>query len=262
MSIRPQIVPLALLIFVIGISSAAAGGERQPFKITSTLDGNRVLPLRLHWLAYPKLPAAKISRVDFLIDGKVCWTERNAPYGYGGGESRHSGFLITTWLKVGRHTFTARAVDSAGRTATNVVIARVLPAPKPPAALAGAGSRTVTPDDIKKSGPGPPPPPGRWKLIFDRVGAWHIDPDNGGVVNQYTARSSVIDVFAPITMAPKGVGVSKFGAHGFGCCDCNEAGPFGSYEWSVSGDELTLKAKKEGCRNRRAVWEGIWTRGR
>jgi hypothetical protein len=61
-------------------------------------------------------------------------------------------------------------------------------------------------------------------------------------------------------MAPKGVGVSEFGAHGFGRCDCNETGPFGSYEWSASGDELTLKAKKEGCPNRRAILEGIWTR--
>jgi hypothetical protein len=259
MLIRLGTVLLAGLAFAIGISSAAAGGERQQFKITSTLDGKRVLPLRMHWLANPKLPASKISRVEFLIDGKVRWTEENAPYTYGGDDSRHFGFLITTWLKAGRHTFTARAVDSTGRTATNTVIARVLPAPKPPAALAGAWSRIVTPTDLQKAGPGGPPS-GRWKLIFDRVGAWHIDPDNGGVVNQYTARPGVIDVFAPISMAPKGVGVSKFGAHGFGCCDCNEAGPFGAYSWSVSGDELTLRAKKEGCPNRRAIWEGIWTR--
>jgi hypothetical protein len=63
-----------------------AEGERQPFKITSTLDGKCVVPLQMHRLAYPNLPASKISRVDFLIDGKVRWTERNAPYGYGGGE--------------------------------------------------------------------------------------------------------------------------------------------------------------------------------
>jgi hypothetical protein len=49
-------------------------------------------------------------------------------------------------------------------------------------------------------------------------------------------------------MAPQGIG--KFGAHGFGCCDCNEAGPFGSYSWSVAGDELTLRAK-ERCPSRR-----------
>jgi hypothetical protein len=258
MSIRSPIVLLALLTFVIAISSAAAGGERQLFKVTSTLDGKRVLPLRMHWLAYPKLPASKISRVEFLVDGKVRWVEHNAPYNYGSEASDgHLGFLITTWLKAGRHTFTARAVDKSGRAATDTVTARVLSAPAPPATLAGRWTRTVTAADIKKSGP-MPPPAGRWKLIFDRVCAWHIDPDNGGVVNQYAARPGVINVFAPITMSPNGV--SRFGAHGFGCCDCNEAGPFGSYSWSVSGDKLTLEAKKEGCPNRRAIWEGIWTR--
>jgi hypothetical protein len=243
---------------VLVISSAGAGGDRQPFKISSTLDGKRVLPLRMRWLAYPKLPAKKISKVEFLIDGKVRWIEHKSPYNYGSDDFHgHLGYLITTWLKAGRHTFTARAVDRLGRSATDTVTARVLPAPEPPADLAGTWSRTVTPDDIKKSGP-MPPPSGRWKLIFDRVGAWHIDPDNGGVVNQYSARPDVIDVFAPITMAPKGIG--RFGAHGFGCCDCRGDGPFGSYNWSVSGNELTLKARHEGCPNRRAIWEGVWTR--
>jgi hypothetical protein len=260
MSIRPLILSLLLLTSVVVISAAAAGGELDAFKVTSTLDGKRVLPLRMRWLAYPNLPASKISRVEFLIDGKVRWIERHPPYNYGSDDFHgHLGFLITTWLRAGRHTFAARAVDRLGHTATDTITARVLPAPEPPATLAGTWSRTVTSEDIKKSGP-MPPPPGRWRLVFDRVGAWHIDPDQGGVVNQYSARPGVIDVFAPITMAPKGV--SRFGAHGFGCCDCTEAGPFGSYRWSVSGNELTLRAKKERCPNRRAIWEGIWTQVR
>ena len=46
-----------------------------PFAVTSSLDGKTVLPLRTRWLAYPKLPAAKIQEVDFLIDGKLRWIE-------------------------------------------------------------------------------------------------------------------------------------------------------------------------------------------
>jgi hypothetical protein len=261
MSIRHQhVLFLLLLISAVATPAATAGGEGQPLKVTSTLDGKRVLPLRMRWLAYPKVPASRISRVEFLIDGKVRWIEHRPPYNYGSDDFHgHVGYLITTWLRAGRHTFTARAVSSTGRTGSDTVTARVLPAPEPPAALAGIWTRTVTADDIKKSGP-MPPPPGRWKLIFDRVGAWHIDPDQGGVVNQYSARPGVIDVFAPITMAPKGV--NRFGAHGFGCCDCREDGPFGSYSWSVAGNELTLKAKQERCPNRQAIWEGVWTRMR
>jgi hypothetical protein len=259
MPIRHQhVLFLFLLIFAVAIPAATAAGESQPLKVTSTLDGKRVLPLRMHWLAYPKPPASRISRVEFLIDGKVRSIEHKPPYNYGSDDFHgHLGYLITTWLRAGRHTFTARAVSSTGRSGSDTVTARVLPAPEPPAALAGTWTRTVTTDDIKKSGP-MPPPPGRWKLIFDRAGAWHIDPDQGGVVNQYSARPRVIDVFAPITMAPKGV--SRFGAHGFGCCDCREDGPFGSYNWSVAENELTLQAKQERCPNRRAIWEGVWTR--
>jgi hypothetical protein len=254
-----RVVLLSVVILTCAsISSAATAGHEVALKVTSTIDGKKVLPHRSRWIAYPNLTAAKVRKVEFLIDGKLRWTEHKAPYNYGSDDLHgHLGYLITTWLAPRKHTFTARAFDNTGRMTADTVIARVLPAPAPPAALAGAWTRIVTADDIKTAGASPPPA-GRWKLIFDRVGAWHIDPQQGGVVNQYTAHADDIDVFAPITMAPKGV--SRYGAHGFGCCDCNEAGPFGSYTWSTSGKELTLKATKEGCPNRRAIWEGIWTR--
>jgi hypothetical protein len=263
MSLRRRFLAIASLVSMIAVSAAAAGGDRDAFKVTSTLDGKRVLPLRMRWLAYPKLPASKISRVDFLIDGKVRWIERHPPYNYGSDDFHgHLGFLITTWLRPRRHTFTARAVDRRGRKATDTVVARVLPAPEPPASLAGIWTRLVTPADLKK-GDNDGPPAGRWKLVFDRVGAWHLDPLGSGLVNQYGVAGTIINVYAPIQMAPfsdgKG-GISRFGARGIGGTDCREDGPFGSYTWSVSENELTLTAKKEGCGNRRAIWEGIWTR--
>jgi hypothetical protein len=93
------------------------------------------------------------------------------------------------------------------------------------------------------------------------------DPKGGGVVNQYDAVGDVIHAYAPIQMVPRlksgepGT-ISRFGhriAVGGGV-DCREDGPFGSYSWSVSGNELKLTARKEGCGNRRAVWEGVWMR--
>jgi len=189
-SLRIQFLALLSLASVIAVTSARAGGNSPAFKVSSTLDGKRVLPARMRWIGYPKLPAAKVSKVDFLVDGRLRWVEHQPPYSYGGGDLKHFGFLITTWLAPGKHRFAARVTDRSGHKATDAVTARVLPAPAPPAALAGAWSRRVTPQDITKAGPGPPPP-GRWRLIFDRVGAWHIDPDNGGVVNQYAARSGL-----------------------------------------------------------------------
>jgi hypothetical protein len=262
MSLRTRLVGLLLLCAVVAVSSAAAGRHAPRLTVSSTIDGKKVLPLRTRWTARVN-PSSSIARVDFLIDGKVRWIEHQAPYNYGrDDEHGHLGFLITTWLKPGRHTFSARAVDKSGQTGTDRVVARVLPAPAPPPSLAGMWTRTVTSADLKKAGP-EPPPAGRWKLIFDRVGAWHLDPFGSGVVNQYDVAGGVIHVYAPIQMAPlinDHTTISRYGAHNIGGFDCREDGPFGSYRWSASGGTLTLTAIRERCGNRRAVWEGVWKR--
>lgn len=217
----------------------------------------------MHWLAYPKLRRSQIARVEFLIDGTLRWTESRPPYNYAGDDDgRNLGYLITTWLSAGRHRFTVRVIDTSGHRATDTIVSRVLPAPSPLAALRDTWIRRVTASDLAKSDPryGGGPPAGRWRLVFDRVGAWHLDPLGSGVVNQYAARPGVIHVYAPIAMAPEGVGVSRFGHSGIGPKDCTNAGPFGTYRWSVSGTKLTLRAIHEGCGQRRAIWEGVWKR--
>ena len=194
-----------------------------------------------------------------MIDGKVRWSEREAPYNYGADDDgRNAGFLMTTWLKPGKHRFTVRAVDDSGHEATRTVVASVSAAPAPPAALSGTWTRTVTVADLKK-GDHDGPPPGAWKLVFDRVGAWHLDPKGSGVVNQYVAGATVIRVYAPIWMAPEGI--SRFGHTHLGGNDCSQAGPFGSYNWSVDGNSLTLTAKNEPVLDNRPRDLGrTWTR--
>jgi hypothetical protein len=257
---------LLALIAVVGAAASAAAVNATGFRVTSSLDGKKVLPLRTRWLAYPKLPPAQIKEVDFVIDGKLRWVEQAAPYNFGGDDLHgHLGFLITTWLSTGRHTFTARALAKSGRKAIDTVTVRVLPAPEPPTDLAGTWTRTVTQADLKKAGP-QPPPAGVWRLVFDRVGAWEL-AKGGGVVSQFDAAGDVIHAFAPIQMVPRSTGggpgtIVRFGNHVAvgGGTDCREDGPFGSYSWSVSGNQLTLTAVKEPCGNRRAIWEGVWTR--
>ena len=260
-----RLLSVALVAFVIAAPTGAAVSRRQPLNVTSTLDGKRVLPLRMHWLAYPKLRASKIAGVDFLIDGKVRWIEHHPPYNYASDDhGRDLGYLITTWLTAGPHRFTVRVTDTSGRQSNHMVVAHVLPAPKPPAGLAGMWTRAVTAADLKKSDPkyGSGPPAGSWKLVFDRIGAWHLDPLGSGVVNQYVARPGVIHVYAPIAMAPEGIGVTRFGHSRIGPQDCTPAGPFGTYRWTVSVGKLTLKAIHELCGQRRAIWEGVWKRVR
>src|SRR5262249_42321306 len=136
--------------------------------------------------------------------------------------------------------------------------------PPPPAPPAGAGARPAAAADLAK-GSTDGPPSGGWKLVFDRTGAWELDPHGSGVVSEYDVHGGIVDAYAPIQMQPftdGRRGVSMFGHHGIGGTDCTAAGPFGSYSWSVKGDQLTLSARHEGCNNRQAIWEGTWTRTR
>src|ERR1051326_4997519 len=100
-------------------SQPSPSSTRPPalLKLTSSLDGQTALPLRTQWIASPEPADAVVAKVDFLIDGKLIWTEDQAPYVFG----RDLGYLITTWLTPGPHTFTARATDFAGGSVTDTV---------------------------------------------------------------------------------------------------------------------------------------------
>jgi hypothetical protein len=268
MSPISRVSALVLLTAVVIVSSALATTGNAPFTVTSTLDGAKVLPLRLRWIAHPRIAMSKVAEVDVLVDGTLRWVEHTAPYYYGGDHNGSDpGFLVTTFLTPGEHVFTVRAKGSSGNNATDSVTARVLPAPTPPASLAGTWTRTMTTQDQKKSSPqygtDNVPPAGVWHLVFDSVGAWELDPVHTGLVTEYDVVGNVIHAYAPIAMTPcsdASCGVSRFGHHHIGGVDCTDAGPFGSYRWSVSGSELTLTAIHEPCGQRRAIWEGTWKR--
>jgi hypothetical protein len=252
---------LAATASLAAVAAAAADGAAVP-RVTSSLDGRSSLPFRTSWTATPT--KGGVSAVDFLIDGRLIWTERSAPYVFGGDDnSANRGYLITTWLTAGSHRFTVRATMASGKTVSDTVTAKVAKPPPPPARLRGFWTRVVTAKDLKK-GDANGPPAGRWTLVFDRIGAWHLDPMGSGIANEFAVQGDVIHVYVPIQMAPfsdnGSGGVSRFGHHNIGGTDCTAAGPFGSYHWSVSDGRLVLTAIREGCGNRRAIWEGTWTK--
>jgi hypothetical protein len=270
MSPLRRVLSIGLLAIAVGATCAAAKAVTASTPtVTSTLDGMKVLPVRTRWIAHPRVPTSQVAEVDFLIDGKLRWTEHSAPYVYGGDDNgRNEGFLFTSWLTPGEHHFTINVIHTDGSTALDTVIARVLPASQPPAALAGAWTRVVTSQDAQKAAPqyGGLPPVGTWKLVFDRVGSWELDPQGGGIVNGYDAQPGILHVYAPIQMIPStfnGPGtISMFGHRidAGGGTDCTNAGPFGTYKWTVTAATLTLTAIHEGCPDRGAIWEGTWTR--
>ncbi len=114
LSLRARTAAGIVVVCLVAVASAAArsgAGDAEPFVVGSTLDGKNVLPHRIRWVGRPKLPASQISKVEFIIDGKVRWVEQNPPYTYGD----DSNWLVTSWLSPGRHRFTVRAKTRDGR---------------------------------------------------------------------------------------------------------------------------------------------------
>jgi hypothetical protein len=152
-----------------GAATAVHTASTAKLTVTSTLDRLTVLPHRIHWQAFPIAPAADVSEVDYLIDGKQLWTEHNAPYFYGS----DGNYLVTSFLMPGKHTFTVRAITTGGQTATDTVTATVAAAPRPPASLAGTWKIFV-----KQNSPDAPPS-GDWRLVISPVG-WQVYDTSGG----------------------------------------------------------------------------------
>jgi hypothetical protein len=247
MRVRIQVLLPVLLASVVAVSSALAHGDAKRFTVTSTLDGRSVLPLRIRWRAQPQnVPLAQVREVDYLIDGRRAWVEHHTPYFYGSNEGDYGNWLVTSFLTPGEHTFTVRAVTRSGKTATDTVKARVLPAPAPPAKLAGAWTRIVTPAELKKGPPGPPA--GRWTITITSVG-WAVGPgDNFDV--RYLPSGNVVmgpEIDTPTRQSGAFCGVDPL------------------HEWQValSADDQSMTLEpvgRDGCGDRVAIMQGTWAR--
>lgn len=272
----------ALAVVVLGASSAVARPDAAGFTIGSTLDGKKVLPHRIAWIAHPSAPVG-YPGVEFLIDGKVVFRNRIEPYAFGADgrdettRKVRTGYLVTSWLSPGRHTFTVRAARSGTTvTATKTVVARVSRPPAPPGALAGTWRRSVprpVPGDSgalyasNRGGPArgrDPAPAGTWTMVVDRRFVQHAAPTGYVVNSDFVAGPQTIRFRGPVWTSP-GVPLRRYEVSNpaeWGWCD-----PWGretNYTWSVEGDTLTLAPTggSDLCKQRGAIFTGEWTRAR
>jgi hypothetical protein len=230
------------------IRSAAAEGTKQSFKVTSTLDGKKVLPHRIHWFAFPNMSASRVAEVDFLIDGKLSWIEHHAPYAYG----YNANYLVTSWLAPGAHHFTVRAIATDGSRATDSTVARVLPTPPPPSQLADTRwKRTLTAAQAHGQ------PHGTWVLSINRVG-WKIKvpPIGANLIDVGYLSPGLLELRGGIWTKPPPANNPE---EGNGWCD----EPFQPvrYRWSVQGGALTLTlAGPKRCDGQSVILAGEWSR--
>lgn len=274
---KKALIPLSAALVIGGLVLGGAHASRHassaPPRVTSSIDGASVLPIKSRWRAYVNVPPSEVERVEFLIDGKVrCIEAVDTPYNYGSDDQQgHYGWLVTTWLAPGKHRFAVRARLAHGKTVSHEVVARVRPTPAPPAGLAGKWRRTVTAEDVTRVDPKNTSqlPTGTWNLVFDRVGVWELDPRGSGVVEHATYSGRTISIEAGLWMThyfgDRGTPpINRYGHRGIGP-GWREDGPRARYRWTVTGDRLTLTTITETTGPdlvRRAVWEGVWTRTR
>jgi hypothetical protein len=272
MRFRIVVVGLGVLI---GVAVTAAVGGAAPattFKVASTLDGKTVLPHLIRWRGLPTLPQGQVKEVDFVIDGRVAWIEHQAPYVFS-----DDGFLVTSFLTPGKHRFTVRVVARDGRRAIDTVIARVLPAPMPPAALLGTWERTI-PDTSNAPRPGSAgnptdtlTPPGTYRVTFDRRWILDVFPcttspcrfvekngAGGEFASDWTPGSRTFRVRGAVTFSVFHDTDRLAGSW------CYRWGPAATYTWSVVGDVLTLAPAdgRDNCVVRGFVWSGTWKKVR
>jgi hypothetical protein len=257
------LVALAFVALAAGRLPTANAGSA--FIVRSSLDGRTVLPHRIHWLGLPTLRRSEVSEVAFLIDGRVRWIEHGAPYSFGD----DGGYLVTSWLSPGPHHFTVRVRSTDGQTTADTVTARVLPAPTPPASLAGRWQRQVR-DAVHDPTGGAIAPAGTWTLNFERrwiediaPGKWNPKTSNktglGGIVDN--------DWIPGTTTFQIGAGIQTRILHdenARGGWWCEPSGPFATYAWTVRDNTLTLKPTSgtDPCFQRGAIYTGQWTRVR
>jgi hypothetical protein len=237
------------LVFGTGLSQApAARSQHATFTVRSTLDGKTTLPHRIHWLAFPSIPAAKVAEVDFLIDGKTSWIEHHTPYSYG----FDANYLVTSWLTPGIHHFAVRVTaTNRQRANSQTTAARVLPASPPPAELAGSWKRTITAQQSHGQ------PAGTWVLTVDKIG-WRIKvpPVGANLIDVGYMSPGKLELRGGIWTKPH---PDNNPTEGNGWCD----EPFQpvQYHWSVAAGVLTLTlAGPKRCDGQSVIVAGQWSR--
>jgi hypothetical protein len=239
MPARLHVAIAVLLTLVISVTSAAASAPGR-VRVRSTLDGKTVLPHRVRWVAHPS-PRSRVKSVKFLIDGKLRWVEHNSPFVYGD----DTDWLVTSWLRPGKHAFTVRATTRDGRTVSRTTKARVLPTPAPPAELAGTRWTHLLKNQGENGSPA-----GTWSLRVTPTG-WKIEDPNASTnfIDVAYLSPGVVELRGGIWTRPRSL------QEGNGWCeDTNQAV---RYHWAVAGDQLTLSlAGPKRCGDQATVLAG------
>lgn len=270
------LVPICALVLgsVVACGGSSSGGAAQPApsvsssasvaadtSVTSSIKTGAVLRKALHWNAAVKAAdGVMVTQVDFLIDGRVRWTEHEAPYQF------NEGRLFAPWpLGGGKHRLAVNVVASGGSTAASTAVDVQVKVPPMSGLPVGSYRRTVTAADQKRVKPyrdfehgafGETTPTGQWSLTVRQDGVLLLDevPHPHGT-----------DAYH-VPFAGTGQRITIYDSAGWlqpnperGNMFCEPEKP-SDYQWSLSGSTLTLKALEHVCADRDIALVGSWHR--
>ena len=271
---------LGLITAVLAVlgSGAAVAASRTAYTVHSTLDGKTVLPRRIPWVVTSRPAMPKGSWLAFTVDGKTIDSDYVRRSTTSAGDSNtfagDGGYLVTSWLAPGRHTFTVRLHPTGGSVVEKTTVAAVPGPAHVPAVLAGTWTRVVS-DVTGAPAFGSPGNPtntavttGIYELTF---GPKWIEAQFPGAFNPATSFKTGRGLVFYNDWTP---GARSFEAYGYvdwhhvprsspdAGSWCNAGGPVAGYSWSVSGDMLTLTPSggADKCGIRAFIWAGTWTR--
>jgi hypothetical protein len=229
--------------------------------VTSSLRPGVIIEKPVLWGAEVKTPSdVVVDRVDFLIDGHVRWTERNAPYQF------NDGRLFAPWpLGAGAHRLGIRVIATVGGVvASNTTSVTVKPPPHvgPPV---GTYRRTVTAADQARVQPyrdaqrgafGDATPTGRWSL--------QVRPDGVLILDQVPHPPQYDPFFEPFvtgdhrfTLYDSAQWLQPHPDRDNNFCDPEASS---DYRWAMSDSTLTITQVQKRCADRDIALVGAWRR--
>ena len=220
--------------------------------VSSSITDGAHLVAPLPWSA--SVTGEDVTAVDFLIDGKVLWTEQNTPYFFNDDNN-----LLPPWLLgPGAHTLTVRASSPSGATASQTSHVTVSAAPKVPRVLLATFQRKLTQADLNSTSsipgydPNSHPPLGTWTIRPESNYLIALgDPTKPPGENETFAASASGD----LTLAGPANWLTPHDLQG-GLC---EPAPADHYHWAVKGRALVITGGTN-CPNRKALFDGTWVR--
>lgn len=251
-------------------SSSSGGGQAtshttaspaKPPTVSSTIADGMTLTKAVPWrVAAKPVGDDLVDEVDFVIDGKKRWAERESPYVFNDDQQ-----VLAPWLLGnGPHVLVTHVTTADGAAAertAHVTVDASLAANKQ---IAGTYHRMVTKADAKRVAPyripskgafGEIPPPGRWTLHIKPNGEIvGVDPKNDTAnpfVEPYSLDGSKLTLYGPaVWRQPNPDEPNLF-------CDPEKRS---DYVWQKSGSSLTIKNIQKACADRDIVFVGTWTR--